>query len=197
VEPADEYIFQPRRGIRATLKRPSQKDGMTNAMAVVLMGVTGSGKTTVGEILAERLGWSFLDGDDFHPQANVAKMASGTPLTDEDRWPWLQTLADELGSRIDRGDSCLLGCSALKGEYRNALRGARSQQQVCFVHLTGSEALIADRLAQRVHRYMPQSLLRSQFEALEPPQDATVIDIDATPEEIADRVIAALNLQQS
>lgn len=166
-------------------------------MAVVLMGVTGSGKTTVGEILAERLGWSFLDGDDFHPQANVAKMASGTPLTDEDRWPWLQTLADELGSRIDRGDSCLLGCSALKDEYRNALRGARSQQQVCFVHLAGSEALIADRLAQRVHRYMPQSLLRSQFEALEPPQDATVIDIDATPEEIADRVIAALNLQQS
>jgi carbohydrate kinase (thermoresistant glucokinase family) len=163
-------------------------------MAVILMGVTGSGKTTVGEILAGRLGWSFLDGDDFHPAENVAKMAAGEPLTDEDRWPWLRTLADEIGGHIDRGASCLLGCSALKAEYRLALRGEREAGQIRFVHLSGSQQLIASRLQSRVHRYMPASLLRSQFEALEPPTDATIVDIDATPDEIADRVLLALNL---
>lgn len=167
---------------------------MTDAMAVVLMGVTGSGKTTVGKILAGRLGWPYLDGDDFHPPANVAKMAAGSPLTDEDRWPWLRALAEEIGGRVDRGDSCLLGCSALKEEYRAALRAMRDASQVRFVHLAGPESLIARRLASRVHRYMPASLLRSQFEALEPPADATVVDIDATPDEIADRVIIALGL---
>ena len=167
---------------------------MTEAMAVVLMGVTGSGKTTVGEILAERLGWPYLDGDDFHPPANVAKMAAGSPLTDEARWPWLRTLAEEIGSRGDGGDSCFLGCAALKEEYRTALRAARDGSQVRFVHLAGDESLIAGRLAARVHRYMPASLLRSQFETLEPPTDAAVIDIDATPDEIADRVILALGL---
>ena len=167
---------------------------MTEAMAVVLMGVTGSGKTTVGEILSERLGWPYLDGDDFHPPANVARMAAGSPLTDEDRWPWLRTLAEEIGSRIDGGDSCFLGCSALKEEYRTALRAARDGSQVRFVYLAGDESLIAGRLAARVHRYMPASLLRSQFETLEPPTDAAVIDIDATPDEIADRVLLALGL---
>ena len=115
---------------------------MTEAMAVVLMGVTGSGKTTVGEILAERLGWPYLDGDDFHPPANVAKMAAGSPLTDEDRWPWLRTLAEEIGSCVDGGGSCFLGCSALKEEYRTALRAARDGSQVRFVHLAGDESLI-------------------------------------------------------
>ena len=167
---------------------------MTDAMAVVLMGVTGSGKTTVGEILAERLAWPFLDGDDFHPPGNVAKMRAGTPLTDEDRWPWLQKLATEIGDRVDRGDSCLLGCSALKAEYRRVLRGGHGPQQVRFVHLAGSESLIAARLASREHRYMPSSLLRSQFEALEAPADATVIDIDAVPGEIATRILRALDL---
>ena len=167
---------------------------MTDAMAIVLMGVTGSGKTTVGHILAERLSWPFLDGDDFHPEANVAKMAAGTPLTDEDRWPWLRTLADEIGGRVDRGTSCLLGCSALKKEYRRALRAERHQSQVRFVHLSGPEKLIAARLASRVHRYMPASLLRSQFEALEPPLDGVVVDIDTTPNEIANRVLRALGI---
>jgi gluconokinase len=169
---------------------------MTDAMAVVLMGVTGSGKTTVGHILAERLTWPFLDGDDFHPEANVVKMAAGTPLTDEDRWPWLQRLATEIGGRVDGGVSCLLGCSALKQEYRRALRGGLDAQQIRFVHLAGSESLIAARLATRVHRYMPSSLLRSQFEALEAPTDATVIDIDATPDETATRIMRAFDLER-
>lgn len=164
-------------------------------MAVVLMGVTGSGKTTVGHILARRLSWPFLDGDDFHPEENVAKMAAGTPLTDEDRWPWLQALADEIGGRVDDGTSCVLGCSALKEEYRRVLRGSRSAGQIRFVYLHGSEKLIADRLSSRVHRYMPASLLRSQFEALEPPADAAVIDIDATPDEIALSILRHLELE--
>lgn len=170
---------------------------MSDAMAVVLMGVTGSGKTTVGNVLAERLAWSFLDGDDFHPPENVAKMAAGTPLTDEDRQPWLRRLAVEIGARIDRGDSCLLGCSALKQTYRQALQADRLGPQVRFVHLSGSEELIAARLASRVHRYMPASLLRSQFEALEPPGEATIIQIDTTPENIAERIVRALNLKES
>ena len=163
------------------------------AVAVILMGVTGSGKTTVGRALAERLGWAFLDGDDFHPQANVDKMAAGTPLTDADRWPWLRILAAEIDTRLERGESCLLACSALKQAYRDVLREGRQAERVRFVHLAGSQDLIAGRLRDRVHRYMPASLLQSQFEALEPPADAAVVDIDAAPEEIVERVLRALN----
>jgi gluconokinase len=157
------------------------------------MGVTGSGKTTVGRILEGRLGWPFLDGDDFHPEVNVAKMASGIPLDDDDRWPWLQRLADEIGRRVDAGESCLLGCSALKQDYRAVLRGVRDDS-VRFVHLHGSEALLAERLSSRVHRYMPASLLRSQLETLEPPDEAVRIDISDTPERVADAVVIALRL---
>lgn len=162
-------------------------------MAVVLMGVTGSGKTTVGQLLAAQLGWPFLDGDDFHPEANVAKMAAGTPLTDADRWPWLRRLAAEIGDRVERGQSCLLGCSALKQAYREVLRGGRGDR-VRFVHLDGPEGLIAGRLQARVHRYMPATLLRSQFEALEPAADAVRVDIAGTPAQTARAVCAALEL---
>lgn len=168
-------------------------EGM-DAVAVVLMGVAGCGKTTVGRLLEDRLGWPFLDGDDFHPEANVARMAAGVPLRDEDRWPWLRRLAGEIGRRLDAGRSCLLGCSALKESYRAVLRGERGQR-VRFVHLCGSEALIAGRLRDRVHRYMPAGLLRSQFEALEPPLDAVSVDISGTPEEAAAAVVAALGLR--
>ena len=164
---------------------------MTKAIAVVLMGVTGSGKSTVGRILESRLGWPFLDGDDFHPEANVAKMAAGIPLDDDDRWPWLRRLADEVHSRVRGGGSCILGCSALRAVYREVLRGDHGDD-LLFVHLDGAEGLIADRLATRVHRYMPATLLRSQFEALEAPDEAVRIDISGTPDEVADAVIAIL-----
>ena len=165
-----------------------------DAVAVVLMGVTGSGKTTVGRLLEERLGWPFLDGDDYHPEANVARMAAGIPLRDEDRWPWLRRLSEEIGRRLDAGQSCVLGCSALKEAYRAILRGHRGER-VRFVHLSGGEALIAGRLRDRVHRYMPAGLLRSQFDALEPPLDAVPVDISGTPGQVAEAVIAALGLE--
>jgi gluconokinase len=155
-------------------------------MIVVVMGVTGSGKTVVGSALAKSLGWPFLDGDDFHPPANVAKMASGTPLTDADRWPWLDRLADEARAILARGGSAVLACSALKQAYRDRLAAcARAPGDVRFVHLKGDYETIAKRLAARKHRYMPATLLASQFATLEEPADAIVVDAGAT---IADEV---------
>jgi gluconokinase len=141
---------------------------------IVVMGVSGSGKTTVGRALAERLGWRFRDADDFHPPANVAKMAAGTPLTDDDRWPWLDRLADELRRVLASGGNAVLACSALKQAYRDRLARAGD---VRFVHLVGDFDTIAARLAARQHRYMPATLLQSQFAALEPPVDALDVDV--------------------
>jgi carbohydrate kinase (thermoresistant glucokinase family) len=162
-------------------------------IALVLMGVTGSGKSTVGQMLSERLDWPFLDGDDFHPQKNVEKMAQGTPLTDDDRKPWLQRLADELGTHLDAGTSCLLACSALRASYRHLLVGDRPQD-IRFVHLNGSAELIGSRLRDRVHRYMPPSLLQSQFDTLETPEQALTISIDATPGQIVERILRELGI---
>lgn len=143
-------------------------------MIVLLMGVTGSGKTTVGRALAESLGWPFHDGDDFHPAANVAKMAAGIPLTDDDRWPWLDAIAAALAhAGADRGNA-VLACSALRQAYRDRLARAGD---VRFVFLKGDPATIAARLAVRSHEYMPPSLLPSQFATLEEPTDALVVDI--------------------
>jgi len=150
------------------------------------MGVSGSGKTTVGRVLAQTLGWTFLDADDFHPQANVAKMASGVALTDEDRWPWLDRLADELRALDERGRHVVLACSALKQAYRDRLARAGALR---WVYLKGDATTIEPRVASRLHRYMPASLLKSQFAALEEPGDAIVVDIgksiDAQVAEIA------------
>src|SRR5512132_2298773 len=134
--------------------------GRVEAMIVVVMGVTGCGKTVVGSALAKSLGWPFLDGDDFHPPANVAKMASGTPLTDADRWPWLDRLAAEAGAILARGGNAVLACSALKQVYRDRLAArAKAPGDVRFVHLKGEYETIAKRLAARRHRYMPATLL--------------------------------------
>jgi carbohydrate kinase (thermoresistant glucokinase family) len=152
-------------------------------MIILLMGVSGSGKTTTGQALAEALGWPFFDGDDFHPRDNVAKMAAGQPLTDADRWPWLDRIAEEMRGILARGGNAVFACSALKDAYRRRLLGAGD---VRLVHLQGDAETIGARLAQRAHRYMPASLLPSQFAALEPPEDALVVDIrESVPTQVA------------
>lgn len=152
-------------------------------MVVVLMGVSGSGKTAVGKALAGDLGWPFLDGDDFHPEANVAKMAAGFPLTDDDRWPWLDRLAREIAAIGERGGDAVLACSALKQIYRDRLAQAGG---VVFVHLKGDRETLAARLAARSHRYMPPGLLASQLATLEEPADAITVDIrPAIPTQVA------------
>ena len=138
------------------------------------MGVSGSGKTTLGRALAEELGWTFLDADDFHPPANVAKMAAGAALSDEDRWPWLDRLADELRTLDGRGRHVVLACSALKQAYRDRLKRAG---ELRWAYLRGDAATIEPRLAARRGHYMPASLLASQFATLEEPAEAIVIDI--------------------
>jgi len=156
---------------------------------VVLMGVCGCGKTTVGETLAAALGWPFFDGDDFHPPENVAKMAAGVPLTDDDRWPWLDRIAAHLRGILDAGGHAVLACSALRQAYRDRLSRAGD---VRYVHLAGDRDTIASRLASRSHRYMPASLLESQFAALEPPADAIEVDVRLPVAEQVERIRAAL-----
>lgn len=155
-------------------------------MIVVVMGVSGSGKSTLGALLAERLGVPFLDADEYHPPENVAKMAAGTPLTDEDRWPWLARLNAELRKK----ESAVLACSALKESYRRALTQGLADCRI--VHLRGGIELIRARLQARQHRYMPASLLESQFATLEPPADAVTVDISQPPELCIATAVAAL-----
>jgi gluconokinase len=170
-----------------------------NGTALVVMGVSGSGKTTVGELLAKRLGWAFMEGDRLHPPANVEKMRQGIPLTDADRWPWLDRIGEELKSWAGEDKSGVLTCSALKRACRDRIRAARPD--VRFVYVKGSEALIAARVAARHHEYMPASLLRSQFDTLEEPTlgEPGVVTVDAggtVGEEVAE-VIAALDRSPS
>lgn len=148
------------------------------------MGVSGSGKSTIGGPLAARLGLPFLDADEFHPPANVAKMAAGTPLTDADRRPWLELLNAKLKER----KSAVLACSALKESYRRAL--AEGLADCRFVHLRGGMELIRARLAERQHRYMPAALLESQFDTLEPPRDAIEVDIGRSVADCVDEIAA-------
>ena len=167
--------------------------------AVVVMGVSGSGKTTVAELLAKQLGWPFMEGDRLHPPANVEKMRQGIPLNDADRAPWLDQIGEELRSWAAEGRSGVLTCSALKRAYRNRIRSARPD--VRFVCLKGSEALIGARVAARHHEYMPASLLRSQFDTLEEPapDEPGVISVDAggSAEMEVAAAIAALGLSPS
>ena len=159
-------------------------------MIAVLMGVSGSGKTTIGSALAERVGWPFLDGDDFHPPENVAKMKSGTPLTDEDRWPWLDRLNTELRAREARSESAVIACSALKQAYRDRLSRGLASWRLVFLH--GSFELLRRRAEERKHRYMPASLLQSQFDTLEPPTEAIRIDVAEPLEKSLETIKAAM-----
>ncbi|MBU6497020.1 MAG: gluconokinase [Rhodospirillales bacterium] len=163
---------------------------------LVVMGVSGSGKTTVARMLAAELGWVWQDGDDLHPPANVAKMAGGEPLSDADRWPWLAAIAARLAQWRAEGRSGIITCSALKRAYREAL--ADGQGDTSFIHLRGSKALIAARLAERRGHFMPPGLLDSQFAALEAPaaeEPALAFDIDAPPAAIVRTILAALPLR--
>jgi len=155
-------------------------------MIVVLMGVSGSGKTTIGEKLAQRLGWRFIEGDDYHPRENVAKMAAGIALDDADRWPWL----DRLNERLHTERDAVVTCSALKESYRRRL--LKDIEDARLVYLDGSKELIASRVGTRKHKYMPASLLDSQFQTLEPPRDAIRIDVAAPVERNVDAIVAAI-----
>jgi gluconokinase len=150
-------------------------------MIVIVMGVTGAGKTTIGRLLAEQLQWQFADADDFHPASNVEKMRRGIPLTDDDRRPWLERLHAEIAAWIAQGKSVVLACSALKRSYRQRLEAG---PQVRFVYLKGSADLIANRLGSRYGHFADEKILAGQFADLEEPDDTVAVDIDATPEEI-------------
>jgi gluconokinase len=161
-------------------------------MIVVLMGVSGVGKTTIGRVLAADLGWPFLDADDFHSPANVEKMSRGLPLTDADREPWLESLREAIRVRLARGESAVLACSALKETYRERLR---VDEAVRFVHLKADPELIRRRLAQRREHFFDPHLLTSQLQALEDPADALVVDVADPPEVVAGRIAQELGLR--
>jgi len=154
------------------------------------MGVSGVGKTAIGQLLARRLDCEFLDADDLHPPANIAKMSAGTPLEDADRWPWLERLNALLRQRAARGASVVLACSALKNSYRERL--CREVAPCRLVYLHAEARVLRARLAARTHRYMPASLLDSQLATLEPPANAITVDAAAPAERCADIIAAAL-----
>ena len=163
--------------------------------ALVVMGVSGSGKSTIAARLAARLGWRCEDGDKYHPPANVAKMSAGHPLTDEDRWPWLQAIADEIDRTCTQGERAVVACSALKRAYRDILVHGRNDVRIVF--LNGTQDLIAVRLAARKGHFMPPGLLTSQFKTLEPPQPTErpiTVSIDAPVEAIVDDIIRQLKV---
>lgn len=162
---------------------------------IVVMGVSGCGKTTVGERLAATLGWPFLEGDRLHPKSNVDKMSAGVPLTDEDRWPWLQAIADWIAAEEREGRSTVVACSSLKRRYRDLLRSGAPR--VRFVHLHGPQSVLAERLAARKGHFFPAGLLASQYAALEelqPDEDGIVVDVALEPDAQVAAAVRALGL---
>jgi gluconokinase len=159
-------------------------------MIVVLMGVSGSGKTTIGTLLAARMGAAFADADDYHPAANKAKMAAGTPLTDEDRQPWLEGLNGLMRGWFESGAKGVLACSALKEKYRETLEAGLPGGAVSFVFLDGSKEMIAARLVARHHEFMNAALLESQFQTLEVPEDGLRVVNDKTPDAVVNEILA-------
>ena len=161
-------------------------------MVIIVMGVAGSGKTTVGEKLAAALGWSFRDADDFHPPENVAQMSAGLPRNDHDRAPWLAAIRAHIDACLARGEGSVVTCSALKEAYRRVL--VADPARVKLVHLTGDFALLAARIGSRQGHFMKPAMLHSQLAALEPPPDALAVDIAPPPDEIVARIRRALAL---
>ena len=167
-------------------------------LSLVVMGVSGVGKTSVAHALVTRTGWAFQEGDDLHPEANRAKMAAGTPLDDDDRWPWLRRVAAWIGTQEAAGRGAVVTCSALKRRYRDLL--CDGHPSVRFVYLQASEDVLGERLAHRRDHYMPPSLLRSQLEALEPPaadEPAVAVQTHGEPDAVADRALAELGGTES
>jgi len=160
---------------------------------VVVMGVAGSGKSTIASLLADRLGWTYVDGDSFHPPANIAKMSAGTPLGDEDRWPWLAAIARHIDAIRAQGGNAVVTCSALKRTYRHILIGARPDMRL--VYLEADRETIASRFASRTGHFMPMSLADSQFAALEVPggdERPIVVSVERAPADIVEAVVSAL-----
>ncbi len=168
---------------------------MVEHQHLVVMGVAGVGKTTVATLMAERLGWAVAEADDFHPTTNIVKMASGVPLDDDDRWPWLRAIRDWTTEQETAGQDSVVTCSALKRRYRDVLRQAAGR--VRFVHLEGSVDLIGDRIQKRSKHFMPPTLLPSQFAILEPldnDEDGVVVAVADTPEAVVDEALRLLGL---
>jgi gluconokinase len=166
-------------------------------VTIIIFGVSGAGKTTVGNLLARELGWHFLEADDFHPAANIEKMRSGHQLTDENRWPWLERLRQQIERSLAAGENAVLACSALKRAYRDRLRVS---DEVKFVFLRGDYALVEKQLRSRRGHFMNAALLQSQFDDLEEPQpdeNVLTIELGRTPEEIVERIKTKLNLAGS
>ena len=165
---------------------------------VVVMGISGSGKTTIATRLAEQLGWTFAEADDFHPAANIEKMTSGTPLTDQDRWPWLESMREWMTAQARSSSSTVVTCSALRRSYRDVL--TQAEGRVRFVHLLGDAYLILERMKTRSGHFMPQSLLPSQLstlEPLEPDEQGVRIENTGTPDEVTADIINKLGLHIS
>jgi carbohydrate kinase (thermoresistant glucokinase family) len=177
----------------------SQKSSPSPTVAIlIVMGVSGCGKTTVGNLLAQRLGWQFQDADWFHPPSNVDKMHKGIPLTDEDRWPWLKAVAAWIDKARASGDHGVIACSALKRHYRDVLIGDR--RDVRLVYLKGDETLIGRRVSTRHEHFMPPALLHSQFEALEEPgpkENPVIVSIEPKPNEIVQQILSNLNISRA
>ncbi|WP_337266160.1 gluconokinase [Oryzifoliimicrobium ureilyticus] len=169
-------------------------DTQPQAFAIIVMGVSGSGKTSIGEEIARRLNMAFLEGDSLHPAANIEKMSKGIPLDDEDRMPWLDKIGEQMKSSLNRGESLIVSCSALKRIYRERLRAAAGGK-LSFVYLDGSKALLTDRMKHRTGHFMPVSLLESQLNTLEVPTGepgVVTVDIDASVPEIAASAVQQL-----
>jgi gluconokinase len=167
------------------------------ALVVVMMGVSGSGKTTIARGVARHLGWDVLEGDSYHPPANIAKMSQGIPLDDADRLPWLHAIAEAIDGELAAGRSSIVACSALKRSYRDILIGGR--RNVVLVYLQGSTELLAERVRRRTGHFMPPSLLESQFAALEEPgpdENAIVVSVAPPPEQIVDAVLAEMRARE-
>lgn len=174
-------------------ERPGATDRGSATRQVIVMGVSGSGKSTIAEGIAERTGWTFAEADEFHPKANIAKMEAGVPLTDEDRWPWLEALGAWMREQSAAGTSTVITCSALRRPYRDLLR--TGLDSLDFIHLDGPADVIRERMGSRKGHFMPPELLQSQLdtlEALEADESGVVLDIRGTPDELVDEAVAWL-----